>query len=211
MIDEGVIKFRLDWTETGPLDCREVAELDRWRRPLFDAGLVGHDPEHDVGYGNLSCRAAAAGQFVVTGTQTGHLDVTGPAHYALVTGYDIDSNRLACRGPVRASSESLTHAALYEAGPGIGAVVHVHHRPLWERSLGVLPTTPPEAAYGTPAMARELQALVADAGFRRLGIAVMAGHEGGLIAVGRSLAAATTRILELHAEPAAPDASHGAA
>ena len=42
MIDEGYIKFESHWHKTGPLPNREIALLNRWRRPLYDAGLIGH-------------------------------------------------------------------------------------------------------------------------------------------------------------------------
>src|SRR5690606_37998568 len=125
-IDEGYTKFSVRWTDRRPVEHPEVAELERWRRPLYEAGLVGHYAEQGIGYGNLSVRVGPGREFLVSGTQTGHLERTGPEHYALVTDYDIDDNTVHCRGAVQASSETLTHAAIYELDPDIRAVVHVH-------------------------------------------------------------------------------------
>ncbi len=193
MIDEGYTKYTVDWTRTtlpaGPI----IDALDASRRRLVQAGLVGHDEEHDVGFGNLSIRDGD--EFIISGTQTGHLDRTSQAHYARVTNADIERNRVACIGAVQASSESMTHAAIYAAAREVGAVVHVHDRALWEVSLQRLPATAAETAYGTPEMARELQDLLTTTSFGAAGLAVMAGHEGGLIAVGRNLEEATDRML----------------
>ena len=196
-IDEGYIKFESDWTPGPAADPELTAMLDRWRRPLFDAGLIGHYDELDVGYGNLSVRSGADGQFVISGTQTGHFAKTDGQHYARVTHYDIGANRVASTGPVEASSESLTHAAIYELDAGINAVVHVHNADLWEALRGRLPTTADNISYGTPEMAREFARLYRDTDFATAGVAVMAGHEEGIIAYGRSLEEAARRILAL--------------
>ncbi|MDH4107789.1 MAG: class II aldolase/adducin family protein [Gammaproteobacteria bacterium] len=203
MIDEGYIKFDIDWTQTGPICLAEVDELNRWREPLMAAGLIGHYDDLGIGYGNISVRLAHGRGFIISGTQTGHIVHASGEHYALVTGFDIGANRIECQGSVKASSESLTHAAIYAADPGINAVVHVHQPRLWSELRGALPATDPRVAYGTPAMALELERLCRDPEFRKSGIAVMAGHESGLIAVGPTLADAATRILELNAESGA--------
>ena len=152
MIDEGYIKFDLEWVEAEPPTKAEVAELREWRRPLYAAGLIGHYAELNIGYGNISVRSATAGQFIISGTQTGHLADPDERHYARVTAYDIDANRVTCRGAIRASSESMTHAAIYELSPAITAIVHVHSAELWQRFINVLPTTAADVAYGTPQM-----------------------------------------------------------
>jgi len=198
VIDEGVIKFELDWTEAPPPDPRGARLLDRWRRPLYRAGLIGEYAEERVGYGNLSLRRADDGRFLITGTQTGHLPKLGPEHFALVTGYDIEANSVACRGPIRASSKSMTHAAIYELSPDIGAVVHVHDAALWRQWGGVLPTTRADVPYGTPAMAAEFGRLYRETAFARDGLAVMGGHEDGIVGTGHGIAEAARRILELH-------------
>lgn len=199
MIDEGYTKYVVEWDDRAPLDDPGVAELERWRRPLFDAGLVGQYEDLGIGYGNLSVRCGDSREFLVSGTQTGHLARTGPAHYARVTGYDIDRNTVYCRGAVQASSESLTHAAIYELDPGIRAVVHVHDPDLWQQLLGLWPTTGADVAYGTPEMAREFSRLATETDFLEGGIAVMAGHEDGVVSIGRNLEEAATRVLDVHA------------
>lgn len=194
-IDEGYVKYDSRWQEGPPPDADAVRELDAWRRPLFEAGLIGHYAEHDVGYGNLSVRTAAG--FVISATQTGHLKHTTGAHYALVTDVDIAANRVTSIGPLPPSSESMTHAALYALSPAICAVVHVHSRKLWRRHVDTLPTTASSVAYGTPDMAREFARLWHRTAFADVRIAVMAGHEDGLVSVGPTLEDAAARLLKL--------------
>jgi L-ribulose-5-phosphate 4-epimerase len=196
-IDEGYIKYDSDWTP-GPVPAQELTSLlDTWRRPLFDAGLIGHYEDLGVGYGNLSVRFGLSEQFIISGTQTGHIADTDGQHYALVTHYDIDRNRVSSTGSVQASSESLTHAAIYELNEEINAVVHVHSRALWESLRDQLPTTAADVSYGTPEMAREFTRLYRDTSFRASGVAVMAGHDEGMVSIGCDLEEAAMRILAL--------------
>jgi L-ribulose-5-phosphate 4-epimerase len=196
VIDEGYIKFDCRWTESPPLDGDVVEEIIKWRRPLFDAGLVGHFADIGIGFGNISMRSNTPGRFIITGTQTGHLAELSGAHLAEVTDYDIQGNSLFCRGPVRASSESLTHAAIYELDPELNAVVHVHSDALWQALRDTVPTTDAAIPYGTPEMAQEFRRLYRHTDFASAGLAVMAGHEGGLISIGHDLARAASRFLD---------------
>ena len=91
----------------------------------------------------------------------------------------------------------MTHAALYDLDASIMAVVHVHHRDAWQRYRDVLPTTCAEVAYGTPAMADEFVRLYRDTAFARDGVAVMAGHEEGIVSIGATLGQAAGRVLSL--------------
>jgi ribulose-5-phosphate 4-epimerase/fuculose-1-phosphate aldolase len=200
MIDEGYTKFNVDWFDRSPIDHPETAELERWRLPLVEAGLVGHYPDLNIGYGNLSVRVKGGGLFVISGTQTGHLRHTDRHHYALVTGVNIDENSVTCVGGTQASSETLTHAAIYELDLSINAVVHVHSAMLWERLKHAVPTTDADVAYGTPDMADEFRRLYRETSLPRTGVAVMAGHESGLVSLGRNLEEAALRILSLHSE-----------
>jgi len=196
MIDEGYIKFELEWIDCAAPTPDEVAQLREWRRPLFAAGLIGHYAELNIGYGNISVRSRD-GHFIISGTQTGHLQDPDEQHYARVTDYDIAANRVRCEGRIRASSESMTHAALYELDPNINAVVHVHSAPLWRKLLDVRPTTAASVAYGTPAMAEEFRRLYHETVFAVDGIAIMAGHDEGIIGTGHGMAEASQRILAL--------------
>jgi ribulose-5-phosphate 4-epimerase/fuculose-1-phosphate aldolase len=197
MADEGYIKYSSHWSPGPAPDVAATEQLEAWRRPLFIAGLIGQHADPPVGFGNISMRWGEAGQFLITATQTGHIGFSRAEHYSLVTDYDIESNELSCRGPLQASSEALTHAAIYELDPAINAVVHVHSQLLWSRYLNALPTTRTDIPYGTPGMAQDFRRLYRETAFRSQGIAVMGGHVDGLLGIGASLEQAATRILAL--------------
>ena len=91
----------------------------------------------------------------------------------------------------------MTHAAIYALDPSINAIVHVHSKPLWNQYLHVLPTTDSGVTYGTPEMAAEFGRLYYESAFGSDGIAVMGGHDEGVISIGESLKQAATRILAL--------------
>lgn len=196
---EGVTKYRLDFQPAPAFDWASLAELDAWRGLLFRLGLTGHDPARYGGlaYGNVSQRLAGRG-FVVSGTQTGGIENLAADHYCLVTGYDIPANRLMAEGPLRPSSEALTHAAVYRAAASLNCVLHVHSPELWSRArdLGI-PCTAPGIAYGTPAMATAVESLLREPGTQ---VIAMGGHRDGLIAVGETCAQAALPLVRLLAE-----------
>jgi len=193
-LDEGYIKFDLEWVERPPLDLTSIQELNYWRAICFEQNLIG-ETKGGIGFGNISRRTRAG--FIISGTQTGGVPILGPEHYTEVTAFEIDRNWLRSEGPVKASSESMTHAALYEAKASIAAVIHVHDSPLWTYLLQSAPTTEAHIPYGTPEMAREVQRLAALPEFAETGIFAMKGHEDGVITFGPSLAHAGGLLLSL--------------
>ena len=191
IIDEGYIKFRLEWDKGDPVSKEDYYELGKVRSKLFDLGLIG-EYDNGIGFGNISQKVK--GGTLITGTQTGGTRRLIGQHYTWVTSYSIGENWVRCKGPIGASSETLSHIALYEMNPRIGAIIHVHNKPIWKKYLGVLPTTDKSVAYGTPDMAKELQYMASQCeklsrtGFSDVsGILIMAGHEEGIIAFGEDL------------------------
>jgi hypothetical protein len=104
--------------------------------------------------------------------------------------FDIATLSVSCMGPVEASSETLTHAAIYLASDRVNAVAHVHHPALWRwlEAMGV-PATPQASAYGTGEIARAVGGLARG---RPEGLVVMKGHTDGVICFGASLARVKT-------------------
>lgn len=184
---EGVIKFQLEHTPAAPLSQADLAELDTWRTWMISRALIGEieTPQGRVGYGNISCRRPEG--FAITGSQTGHLPNLSPADYALVTDCRPEENLVVSRGPIRPSSESLTHAVLYQLDEKICWVMHAHTAPIWQAAeqLG-LPQTAPDVPYGTPAMAAETMRLFTETAVRQQGIFAMAGHEDGIVSFGET-------------------------
>jgi len=162
------------------------AELNRYRRKLLVLGVIGVDAS-GVGFGNLSIRDGATPRFYITGSATAGISELMPAHYAKVVAYDFVRNWLECEGITVASSESLTHAAVYESDPTARAVIHCHDKKLWAALLDEAPTTPKRVEYGTPEMAYAVRRLFEAPEVRRRKIFVMAAHDGGLVTFGRDL------------------------
>ena len=101
--------------------------------------------------------------------------------------YDFERKQVRYEGSAAPSSESLTHAAIYESDAEAGAVVHCHDSKLWAAVLNQAPTTSKAAAYGTPEMAYEIMRLFKGTDVRSRKILVMAGHEGGIVTFGKNL------------------------
>jgi len=169
--------------ETAPFD--QLLELNACRRKLRQLHLIGVD-SNGIGFGNLSVRDGATSNFYITGSATAGLAELTLEDCVRVVAYDFQRNWVRYEGGAIPSSESLTHAAIYEADPTTSAVIHCHDSALWARLLDRVPTTAQAAAYGTPEMAHEIIRLfdVADVPNRK--IFVMAGHEGGIITFGQT-------------------------
>ena len=197
-LDEGYVKYQSLWTKAPAPHAAVAEELETWRRPLFEAGLIGEYEEHGIGFGNISSRCGEPGQFMISGTQTGNLSRTDKSHYALVTSWSVHNNLVCCVGLVQASSEAMTHAAIYQLDPHIGAIVHIHSADLWCHHMNSLPTTAPDVPYGTPEMANEFRRLYRDTDFRKTQLAVMGGHEEGIISTGATLEEAAQRVLRIN-------------
>lgn len=185
---EGVIKYDLHY-ESGPLpQGTDLAELIAWQRIMHELRLLGRDPSRYGGlaYGNLSRRLEDY-SFVISASQTADQPRPTTDDYCLVMRWDCRGNRLVAQGPARPSSESLTHAALYDADPTIGCIIHGHAPTIWQRreALG-LASSLTEVAYGTPAMAIEMDRLYREHGFHGRGILAMGGHQDGIISFGRT-------------------------
>ncbi|MEG4486277.1 class II aldolase/adducin family protein [Microcoleus sp. D2_18a_B4] len=185
-MDEGVVKYRCDWEEADPVAARNIADLMDWRDRLHAWGLIGVY-ENGIGFGNVSVRLGNSGQFVISGTQTAHLKTLGPEFYCTVTEFNLEKNFLGCRGPVQASSESLTHGALYLQREEVGGIIHVHNPKLWQQMLFKIPTTRKEIPYGTPQMALEMFRLFEEENLAERKILAMAGHEDGIICFGSTV------------------------
>jgi len=194
---EGYLKFECHLTkEAIQIPSAFFTSLNLWRQKLWLKHLIGSYPD-GIGYGNISVRLPRSNQFYISGTATGILPELDQSHYALVEQCDPALNVLWCRGLIRASAESMSHAAVYKANPDIGAVVHIHNRELWERYLDLLPTTDRTVEYGTPEMAAEISRIMTNPAILDRRIFIMGGHQEGIIAFGRSVEEAALIILQL--------------
>jgi ribulose-5-phosphate 4-epimerase/fuculose-1-phosphate aldolase len=195
MIDEGYIKFQCHWEKATALQ-KDLSELISWRNTLFQLGLIGHYHDINVGFGNISQKMEGR-QFIISGTQTGHIEYIQAEHFTTVTDYNISTNEVWCKGPVKASSESMTHAMIYDNDPLAEGVIHIHSRALWKQLINKVSTTKKEVPYGTPEMANEITRLFNETEVKNQKIIVMAGHEEGILSFGASLEEAGGRIENL--------------
>jgi hypothetical protein len=196
-LDEGVIKFDdSDFTQMSLEEPDKITPLEEWRRRLFELGLIGEYPIEKVGYGNVSQIINQQRHFLITGTQTGKLEHLSSDHYTIVTAANLKENKLSAAGPIRASSESLTHSTIYQCNPSITCVFHIHSTKIWEGMIrDELPATAETTPYGTFEMATEVGEIV---GKSASGVIVMKGHQDGVIAYGRSLSETGLLIEDLY-------------
>lgn len=197
MPNEGVIQFEVEH-ERRELEARRYGELAcelvAWREIMALTGLVGQEPGRyeGAGYGNVSSRVGPRGaaigrrSFLITGSQTSGSRCIGLGDFAVVDGYDYAANRVQSHGCVMPSSESMTHAAAYDASPLVRCVLHAHSPVLWRRrrALG-LPETDPSVPYGTPEMALEVRRLYRETILPERQVLAMGGHEDGILVFGR--------------------------
>lgn len=203
MADEGYIKFTLEKEDGEPPRIEgELVELNRVRTSLYKKGHIGV-LYNGVGYGNVSIRAGSGDVlFIISGSSTGAKEELSENEYCKIISVDIDRNRLLCRGRVNASSESMSHAAVYEANSEVMCVIHIHSEKLFRFMLdNNYPSTPLTAAYGTPEMAGAIKTVMQRTD-SNAGIIVMAGHQDGILAYGPDVRSVYNIILNLEEEAA---------
>ena len=197
---EGVIKYRLDFEKSDPVN-ESLEELNCWRSILFGLGTIGQDESRYEGYGfgNLSQRSQIdEEQFIISGTQTGNLEALTLDHYVRVDHCHVAQNHVIARGPVKPSSEALTHSMLYELDSNIKCLVHVHSPQLWNFGLThEYACTDESVEYGTQEMATEIVRLYHSGKLRLNKTLIMAGHEDGVICFGDSVDQAGRAFIDL--------------
>ena len=180
------IRFSCERVAAGISFFGGLAELNAYRRKLLDLHLIGVD-SNGIAFGNLSVRDGATKNFYITGSATGGIHELTLANCAKVVAYDFERNQVRYEGSAMPSSESLTHAAIYESDATAGAIVHCHCSRLWAAVLNEVPTTSKAAEYGTPEMAYDIMQLFTRTNAQTRKIVVMAGHEGGILTFGKDL------------------------
>ena len=155
------------------------AELLEWCRRWAAAGYIGK------AMGNLSARHETG--FLITPTGSDPVKL-GPHDLVHVMSSEFAPPTLTVAGKHEPSSESLMHAAIYAARPGVGAVFHGHSNAILDAAgwLG-LPVTQREQPYGTPAMADAVLDVLS--GHR---VVIMRHH--GFVALGRTMAEANAAV-----------------
>lgn len=197
---EGVIKYQLNHTQQ-PIDrlC-PLTEINAWRTVIVRLELIGQNPERydNIGFGNISQRIDAhSDQFIISGTQTGHIEQLGSEHYCLIVKAEPHQNRLQSCGPCKPSSESLTHASVYAQDKSIQAVIHAHSPEIWKHTSALgLPYTRADVPYGTVEMARAVEHLFQSGKLTQTALFTMLGHEDGVVAFGGNVQEAAWELIK---------------
>jgi L-ribulose-5-phosphate 4-epimerase len=186
---EGYTKFKSTWISVELF--QDINKLNEWREKFYSLKLIGMN--NGIGYGNISIRKFEG--FIISGTKTGGIEKLSEQNYTKVLIWDYDKNCLACVGKIDASSESLSHAAVYDSDKNVNAVIHVHSLELWNKLINKIPTTSEQVEYGTPEMAREIFRLFRETDVKEKKILVMGGHKEGIISFGENLDEAGKNLL----------------
>jgi L-ribulose-5-phosphate 4-epimerase len=187
---EGYVKFNCEIIE-GQVKKEDVEELNDWRKKLFELNLIGCY-ENGIGFGNISIRKG--NDFIITGTSTGNKKELDENDYVIVKECDFEKNYVKCEGKIKASSETLTHAAIYKASKKVNAVIHIHNTRLWKELMNKKPTTR-NVEYGTIEMTKEIFRLFENMNDN---VIVMKGHEEGIIVFGKTLEEAGQKIIQIY-------------
>ncbi len=191
IIDEGYVKYECSW-EKEPFSekGRSLIELNKVRSKLLSLNMIGIIPD-GPGFGNISVRNSAS-DFIISATNTGHLKELTFNELSLVNKVDVANNKVWCKGVSQASSESMTHATIYNRLKEVNAVIHIHHKKMWKQLINIHSTTSAEIAYGTPEMAIAVGNSSEKLPDNQL--LILGGHEDGIISFGATLTSAFNRI-----------------
>ena len=200
---EGVIKFELQFEQKPLPEALDLSQLIAWRAVFHRLRLIGQDPGRygGLGFGNISQKfpahpADSTDALVISGTQTGAGEILRRADFCQISGFSIEHNRICAEGPVKPSSEALTHAAVYHADASIAFVIHAHCPEIWRATRALaIPAIPDSIAYGTPKMAAAVGVLIGASQQRSCGLFSMLGHEDGVISYGKCADEAATRLV----------------
>lgn len=183
---EGTIRFAYALQPPdGPVASSGVLQTLRgWRNVLRRLGLLGQDPQRygGLGFGNLSLRdAGSPEQFVITASQTAGFPELEDGDLVRITHSNPTRFWVDALGHQPPSSETLSHAMIYQSDPEVGCVFHVHSPDIWLRADDLaLPCTEESVPYGSAAMAEAVAGLLREHG-SPLTFATL-GHQDGVFA-----------------------------
>lgn len=186
---EGTIRFAYALEPpAGPVaDDALLAALSGWRAVLKRLAVLGQDPAryHGLGFGNVSARdPRRPDEFVITASQTAGADELTDAELVRITHSNPTRFWVDACGHQPPSSETLTHAMVYQADSSISWVFHGHCPDIWQRATELeLPVTAEDVPYGTPAMAQAVAYLL-EVHPARPAVFATLGHEDGVFACG---------------------------
>lgn len=206
---EGVIQFKrgINLGLRAPFDLEQKSkQLNEWRVVLKQFGWIGRTSERydGLGYGNISIRVgnrtSGAGhrQFLISGSQTGHLPTLSPATIAWISSYTLSKNEVIHSTQALPSSETLTHAATYDSNAGMRACIHIHCPVIWKNCGRLnLPYVSDTVPYGTVEMANSILKLQRKNSPKNPKPIVMKGHKDGVLCGAETLETAFLSLLHV--------------
>lgn len=197
---EGVIKYQLKHAQQSVNLSFSITEINAWRTIFVRLDLIGQNPKRydNIGFGNISQRIDPnSNQFLISGTQTGHIEHLSLEDFCLVIKAEPHQNRLQSCGLCKPSSESLTHASVYAQDSTIQAVIHAHSPEIWKHTAALgLPHTAADVPYGTVAMAEAVEQLFQSGILAYTSLFTMLGHEDGVVAFGKNMQEAAWELIK---------------
>ncbi|WP_114418709.1 class II aldolase/adducin family protein [Marinospirillum perlucidum] len=197
---EGVIQYHYELlTPSQEPPAHLLEALNHWRRQMIKQGWLGQEPGRyqGLGFGNISHRWPAHGQpaaFLISASQTGKLGQLPAEAWPRVLQALTENNQVVAEGWQPPSSESLSHAVIYQAAEEVEAVIHIHSPALWQAAPALgCPCTDAALSYGTPALARAIAREIT----QPQGLVALLGHQDGLLSWGRNLEEAAESLYAL--------------
>lgn len=176
-VTDSYIKYLCNFTYDTNISNPDINKFNHLRSILLELRLIGTYPD-GVSYGNLS-QKQKNNAVIITGTNTGSKTTLTPLDFSCIYDYSINDNFVTCKGGKRASSESLTHLAIYE-NSSAEVVVHIHSLRLWEKLIHIYPSSSPEAKFGTVELANEFKDLIQKYEMTSSGVIISGGHKEGI-------------------------------
>lgn len=189
MAKSEVIKFNCKFESTTIPEFSVIQELNLIRKYLFNNRLFGIN-EDGISYGNISAYCDELMEyysaysnkikFIITASGACGREKFLMDDYSAVVDYDFAKNYVHCIGKHIASSESLTHAAIYNSENKAKFVVHLHNQKIWSQNFNKLLTTDADIEYGTPELAFNIMELLRDSKNTKP-VIILGGHPDGVL------------------------------
>lgn len=179
---EGYIKFNCKIAGSQTPDEVDIEGINDLRSRLHSLGLIGATPE-GIGYGNISRRFG--NYFIISCSATGQLPVLSEKDFAIIQAYSFQNNEVEISGFKPASSESLTHIAVYTSLEDVNIVAHIHNSRIWKHLIAEGKSTSGNADYGTVEIAMEVREYLQISTSPNQSFA-LAGHQDGVMIIGRN-------------------------
>lgn len=196
---EGLRKYKLEHLKLDLEELSKVAvKIESIRKKLYSRKYIGTD-NTGQSYGNISMKLSNSNIFVISSTQTGFKTTTSLNDYSLIFDYDLEQFTTKAFGLKEPSSETLTHACVYDCDNSISAIIHIHDFRLWEKMINsCCHNVTAEVPYGTAEMTIETRKIVNDRNRKdQNDIFAMAGHHGGIVSYGCNLNDAYDNIISI--------------